>query len=134
MKFAYTEEVRDTLESLWVKSGVFFSQSDSDFGKEDWGKVIVVTEYNTHDHTINKQWVSGVLDDEYFTTNTLEQMASTGQFVITSKNSGPTLMIEQNGGLEQAITAWHEGRLPEAPVYWNLELVEIEQCGWRDPR
>lgn len=134
MKFAYTEEVRETLESLWVKNGMYYSQSHADRTKEDWGHVIVVTEYNTYDHTVINQWVSGVLDDEYFTINTLQQMALDGQFIITSKNSGPTLFIHQHHGLEPAIAAWHEGRLPEAPVYWNLELVDIDKCNWRDPR
>lgn len=134
MKFVYTDEVRDTLESLWVKGGMYYSRDRADLTKEVWDKVIVVTEYNTHDHTIRRQWVSGVLDDTYFTISTLEQVPGGGQFNMTSKYSGPTLMIEQNGGLEQAIAAWHEGRLPEAPVYWNLELVDVRKCGWRDPR
>lgn len=126
MKFVYTEEVRVTLEALWVKSGVYYSQDRLDKTKEVWGKVIVCTEYNTHDHTVIRQWVSGILDDEYFTVHTLEQMALDGQFVITNKFGGPTVFIKQHGGLEQAIDAWNNGRVPEAQVYWNLELVDID--------
>lgn len=125
MQFVHNEETRVMLDALRLASGVYRAQNAMDAGNEVHGTVLVVTEYNIKDMGIMRQWVSGVLNDEYFTTNTIEFIE--GEFVITNKNSGPTLMIEANGSLEQAVEGWNTSLYAGAlSWYYHIEVVKLQ--------